>query len=111
MLKILGAALVVVGLLAWSAVGRATTSEERTAPARAVGVQLAKGGGSGAHARAEYRAHEKIIEKKELKKERAAVDEAGDGVFGDDKKKVAGDAADKDEGDDEGAPTLGHHGH
>src|SRR5262245_34215922 len=99
MSKVLGVALVVVGLVAWSTIVRATISAERTAPAGTVGLQLAKGGGSGGHARAAYNARQKIVEKAELKKERAAVD--GDGVFGDDKDD-AGAAAAKDGG--EGAP-------
>ncbi len=98
MLKALGVTLVVVGLLAWSAVCRATPSEERTAAAAPAGIQLARGGGSGRSS--VLYAREKAAEKAEVKKEREAVDEAGKappGKNGSGDDTDASDAVDKDE--------------
>jgi len=92
--KVLGAVLV-VGLLVWSAVGGVAPSGEDSIAALSVpaGLQLARGGGSGGHAAAmHYYAREKSAEKAEVKREAASVsDEAkGSGSGG----KKSGDDAD-----------------
>ena len=99
MLKILGVVtLVVVGLLAWSAVGHAALSEERTASAGAApaALQLARGGGHSTRT-STYYAREKTEAKAEEKKERETVNEAGKDATGNDSDDATEDTMTKDE--------------
>ena len=107
--KVLGAASLVVGLLAWSTVAPAALPQGNgSAPAGAAGLQLAHGGGGGgAHALYVAHAREKAAEKNELKKERDAVNEAKSGVSGEQGDDA--DAADKD--DAESGMRAAHHAH
>ncbi len=90
--KVLGAVL--VGLLAWRAVGGAALPEEHSTGALAVpaGVQLARGGGSAGHAAAMHSAAVKGAEKAEAKREAAMAAEAAKGSGSGNKK--SGDDAD-----------------
>ena len=112
--KFLGAAFLVVGLLAWSVVAPAALPQrEGSAPAGATGLQLAHGGGGGG-ARGLHAAHarEKAEGKADLKKEHDAINQpksSASGEDGDDADDAA-DKADKNDAAESGMrPT--HHSH
>jgi len=107
--KALGAAFLVVGLLAWSAVAPAAVPQgDGSAPAGAAGLQLAHGSGGGGHAAHSALLREKAAEKAELKKEHDAVNQAKSGQSGEEDDDAA-DTVDKD--DAEGGMRPAHHSH
>jgi hypothetical protein len=110
--KVLGAAFVVVGLLAWSAVAPAALPQgDGPTPAVATGLQLAHGGGGGAHGLQAAHAREKAEAKTELKKEHDAINQAKSSVSGEegDDADGAADKADKDDAESGMRPV--HHSH
>lgn len=109
--KVLGAVLV-VGLLAWSAVGGAALSEEHSTAALAApaALQLARGGASAGHAAAMHYAREKSAEKAEVKREAAiASDEAKASGSGNKKSGDDADAPDAAERESELRPLPSSH--
>src|SRR5262249_31232016 len=107
--KVLAAALLVVGLLAWGAVAPAALPQDDGSALVGARMQWAHGGGGG-HAAVSARAREKAAAKNEEKKETAAINQpkkSGSDEAGDD----ADDAADKDDAESGLGSASAHHSH